>query len=60
MELTLGSPVMAQLYCGVKNGIAVPLLQLLAIAKDLDVCVAHTASPVEIFAADVRPTLGEG
>ena len=56
MELTLGSPVMVQLYCGVKDGIGVPSLQLLAITRDLDVCTAHTSSPIKIFAADVRPT----
>ena len=55
MELILSTPLLVQLYCGVKKGIGVPSIQLLAVSKDLDVCTAHTASPIEIFAADVRP-----
>ena len=59
MPLALGTPLLVQLFCGVKRGICVPSVQLLTVAQDLDICIAHSSFPVETFAVDVRPILSK-
>ena len=55
MSLGLGTSMLVQLYGNMKEGRCVPSLQLLNLARDLDICLGHNSSPIETFAADVRP-----
>ncbi|XP_065150380.1 3'-5' exoribonuclease HELZ2 [Paramisgurnus dabryanus] len=49
MELKLGQVVQVQLGIELKDGLTVPVIQLVNINENFDICLEHTRNPTECF-----------